>query len=77
MKSEVPIGTDRATIEEWARKRAIRLRYLPEKNQMSGTVEDVSVHELFCNLWMIDLEISLNSEGKATNEVVKTLGLCL
>lgn len=77
LRTEVPVGTQRATLEHWAQGRSIQLTYSTDSATARGPAEYVETNDLVCRGWALSLEFMLSADGKVSSETVETHGNCL
>jgi hypothetical protein len=77
VRSEVPVGTDRAAALRWAAGKSIELTLSTEKHALIGPLEYMPVNDWVCTGWSISLELILDASDVVASEAVKTYGNCL
>jgi hypothetical protein len=77
--SEVPVGSDRVSLEDWALVRSIRLSIhtSPSGTEILAGLESVPTDTWFCRSFGLSALFHLYSDGKILDETVRSLGSCV
>jgi len=74
--AEIPVGTDKVAIESWATSKSVHL-IVGAEDHLLRLLETVSFSDRICRGFGISLDVTLDAEGRATHEEIRSSGNCL
>ena len=75
--NNLPVGTERKVIEQWAQSENIRQDYIAQSNLLYSVVEVVPGSGFLCPEWNVILKIELDTQGKMQGHKISGVGTCL
>jgi len=76
LSHELPLGSTRPQIQEWAGQHSFTIHEAPDKHTLEIVVQTIPYHQIVCKDWKIIAEIGMEG-AKSVREDVVSMGACL